>query len=163
MDETELKQQISDLRNEYTESIPVRIDEINANLQILTGSPQNSDQLADLHRRCHTLKGSAATFGFNELSRQAGVMEQQIRVLQDTADADIVWELQLLISECEQLKLLSQDLPVTTPPKEQQLQHVTASQQRNGQFLIYLAEDDLHQAAELGADSQPCGLPDYHL
>lgn len=149
MDEAELKQQLNALRNEYTDSIPVRIDEINNCLNELAANAGEPALLDTLHRLCHTLKGSAATFGFHDLSHQAGVMEQQVRLLQSGGVHDTDWELQLLSNECQQLQLCCQDTLPASTPAQQPLQHLTAARQRNSRHLIYLAEDDLHQSAEL--------------
>ncbi|MGT0149834.1 Hpt domain-containing protein [Vibrio metschnikovii] len=45
----------------------------------MTSKPDDTAYLEQLHSTLHTLAGSAGTFGFNQLGRQARLFEQQVQ------------------------------------------------------------------------------------
>lgn len=73
MDEDDLFLQ---LQREYVDELPVRLDELHADLARV----QNSDPeaLTSLRTRFHRLAGSGGSYGFSEISRIAREMEQWI-------------------------------------------------------------------------------------
>ncbi|NOY66001.1 MAG: diguanylate cyclase [Gammaproteobacteria bacterium] len=63
------------LRNNYIDDYPERVLELNMSWRELSKDRTNEDILETFHRQAHSLKGSGATFGFNDISTLASQLD----------------------------------------------------------------------------------------
>lgn len=82
MDNDKLQQQLDAIRAQYTDILPERLANINSKWhQLLTAwTPSAAQELTNM---CHSLAGSATTFGFPEITRLSRQAEQ---LLSDTTE-----------------------------------------------------------------------------
>lgn len=109
MPESDLTQQLENLRQSYRDQLPERLRHIDAAwAEVRVGLAE--DTLRSLHRLVHKLAGSAACFGFAALGERATAAEMQLEeMLQGSRDCQAVEKLELL------LNALREALPPTRP------------------------------------------------
>ncbi len=76
-----LLQHLRDTAQQYAAGLPAKILEIKSIWQELLDQPWNNARFAELHRKLHTVAGSAGTFGFPEVGQGARVAEALIKVV----------------------------------------------------------------------------------
>ncbi len=142
------------LRDSYTAQLPAKIGEVRVLWEKLCSMPAPED-LKTLHRLVHGLTGSGATFGYAELSDAARVMEACLKEMQehnkslDTPCRDRVNAyLQAVESVALAERAKAQNL---TQPESR----VLPAEPENR--VIYLVEDDPHQAQDLSLQLQNFG------
>lgn len=87
-DPTSTLEKLRHIKQRFADSLPDRQDEIEASFQSLQGH-WSEEVLSTLHRHIHTLKGSAATFGFENISQQASYIEQNLGLFNDQKPAEL--------------------------------------------------------------------------
>ncbi|MDP2441399.1 PAS domain-containing protein [Rhodoferax sp.] len=137
---------LAELRQQYLDQLPVRLDALRFHYQQLSLSAWQPAQAEALHRLLHGLTGSAGTFGLQSLSDAARQLEIRLAALiqAGTAPDEAPW--QAIDSGLERLDRLARmrlrsDAPNLTPPAE--VPRFTRSP------LIHLVEDDPTQAEHL--------------
>lgn len=158
MEETELQQQITLLKQEYLSSIPDKVQLIVNLIDQTSTTPPESNLLEELHRLSHTLKGSASTFSYPDLARQAGEIENLVARITSALENNKPCSIEPLKESGLQLiqhsKQIQQDKEVSGLP----IQSLnTTSYPRNKLHRIYLIEDDPHQAAEIKSNLTRAG------
>jgi diguanylate cyclase (GGDEF)-like protein len=68
------------LKSEYKAQLPERISAIKSDWQLLNTTWQN-ERIVQLHRNVHSLIGTSGTFGFNDVSKMARTLEEQLKPL----------------------------------------------------------------------------------
>jgi HPt (histidine-containing phosphotransfer) domain-containing protein len=69
---------LASTREEFARRLPARIAEI--------ADWIGQDAWSDAVRAAHKLRGSASTYGFSEVGRVAGALEEELRAVKETAD-----------------------------------------------------------------------------
>jgi len=77
--ESEFAAELAKLRGAYLEHLPEELAGIAACASSLSGRESERPLLDELHHRLHKLAGSGSTFGLDDLSREARVLEKQAR------------------------------------------------------------------------------------
>jgi hypothetical protein len=83
---------MAELVREFTAALPLTVGDLETMWE--------SGQHAELLRRVHQLKGSGGGYGFDDITRQAGVTEAALR----TSAPDAADELAALISLCRSVR-----------------------------------------------------------
>lgn len=151
------------LRGAFLEQLPQRLEE--ARLLLAELVPDSIDQvrLDDLYVLFHTLKGSGATFGFQQLSDVAKTAEHQVRAAMDAGTvvtSALVETLEVLLAELDALLRVavvqtdpdvapSFELPPSVSPSGESADR--------GQRLIYLCDDDPSFGAQLAGQLECFG------
>lgn len=79
------QEKLQQLRQEYTDLLPLRLKEIDMAWIAVRDNPDQGDTLRQMRAFVHTLAGSGATFGFAELSARASKLEGVIDdLIEDT-------------------------------------------------------------------------------
>ena len=68
------------LKSEYKAQLPEKIAAIQSDWQLLNTNWQN-ERMVQLHRNVHSLIGTSGTFGFNDVSKTARTLEEQLKPL----------------------------------------------------------------------------------
>ncbi|HOY21612.1 MAG TPA: diguanylate cyclase [Cellvibrio sp.] len=68
------------LKSEYKAQLPEKIAAIKSDWQLLNSTWQN-ERIVQLHRNVHSLIGTSGTFGFNDVSKTARTLEEQLKPL----------------------------------------------------------------------------------
>ncbi len=77
--EAEFAAELAKLRGAYLDHLPDELAGIAAGASSLSGRESERPLLDELHHRLHKLAGSGGTFGLDDLSREARVLEKQAR------------------------------------------------------------------------------------
>ncbi|EEX35660.1 two-component response regulator [Vibrio metschnikovii] len=67
------------LKLAYSKRLDSELEQLRFLAKQITSKPNDTAYLEQLHSTLHTLAGSAGTFGFNQLGRQARLFEQQVQ------------------------------------------------------------------------------------
>jgi diguanylate cyclase (GGDEF)-like protein len=78
----DINDKLQALYREYTKNLPTKINDIMVHWQALKDN-WNEDGLHDFHREIHSLCGSAAIYGYSELSQAARDLEVCLRTLDE--------------------------------------------------------------------------------
>ena len=65
---TGFQQRLQALHDKYHKQLPEKLAEIHRSWDAWQADPENPERLEEFYRLIHTLKGTAATFGFNTQS-----------------------------------------------------------------------------------------------
>jgi HPt (histidine-containing phosphotransfer) domain-containing protein len=76
----ELEARLAELQVIFHQQLPGKVDELQAVWRALS-EQWTTDNLSQLHRMCHSLAGSAGTFGAHEISQQARTLEHRLKQL----------------------------------------------------------------------------------
>lgn len=91
-EEDKFQARLALLQRNFVANLSNRLIEIQAGFQRWLLKGEDAD-LATIHRLVHNLSGAGATYGLPELSREARVLEQEIKTLESTkatpAQADV--------------------------------------------------------------------------
>lgn len=135
---TDVQARLKALSDAFQQRLPELRTEL-ADLWRRFNETRHRDNLADLHLKVHSLKGSSGTFGFHAISAAARQFEQSIRRLLDAAGEDTCWEpgqLDRLSGDYARLNavlkadavasesIAEDDLNALTPAREQALNRV---------------------------------------
>jgi diguanylate cyclase (GGDEF)-like protein len=151
-----INEKLQALYKEYSKNLPAKIDTIVANWSKLSEHWQ-PELLHDFHREIHSLCGSAAIYGYGELSQAARELETFLKTL-DEAQAsqtpNIVTEISALVNKIVQ-KATPQPVekaPVLPPLVESS--PLTAVQDTK---LVYLIENDAKFSAQITKELADAG------
>ena len=84
-DDHVVEDQLAQLRLGYTRRLPSRIQELSKTVDLVTGGVAGGD-LGELRRLAHKLAGSAAIYGFPDVTRLSREIEAWVSVYLDTGD-----------------------------------------------------------------------------
>ncbi len=157
-----LKSKLERLRRGFFKEIPQRLEDIFKSFNQLKDCPDNPDFAGDLHRKIHNIKGTAASFGLNDLSLIATQLEPMLKYLIEKNNssnklsinelADTIEEIHQLILQLRQetKKAVESDKPFLDlfPAFELPKASNEVEQQKHKKPLIYICDDDqslLHQ------------------
>ncbi|MDH5181475.1 MAG: response regulator [Gammaproteobacteria bacterium] len=140
----EIEQRIAKLRESYLAELPGKLAALNQHWTKLKTSP-NDAHISTLHHAVHSLAGSGATFGIEQVSILARSIEQNLKFILDEkrlpTDAEVtsMEELfsQLLNVTGREQAPVTEDFGGITPVLEQQ--------------LIYIVDDNDHEVEMLSA------------
>lgn len=68
-------------RNNYARALPGRVEDMERRWRALASGIRCDGDAEELGRAAHALRGSGSTFGFPEISRNAGLVEQLLQGL----------------------------------------------------------------------------------
>ena len=143
----EIEQRIKKLQQDYFKSLPAKIESISELRHQADQENWQGEHTRSLHHACHSLGGSGATFGANEISELALAIENTVVSFLDETRPPTEDEIKSIDGLIEQLKqqLVNVvdvqtwfDLPRVDPEKE------------TGK-LIYIIEDELPVAEKLAS------------
>ena len=97
-----LKQQLQELKASYQQELPARLSEIKELWQTITTS-WSRQSLTTLSTCLHRISGSAATFGYPELSTCAAKAEQLLKPYDKAENSPDSSQLQILTSALQQV------------------------------------------------------------
>ncbi|NCA69816.1 MAG: diguanylate cyclase [Sphingobacteriia bacterium] len=145
------------LRAAFIEQLPQRLKEAHQRFAALAPDTIDQARLEDLYIHFHTLKGSCATFGFEQIGDVARTAEERVREAMDAGGAvtsALIETLAGLLAKLDALVLAAgaQTDPDITPsfelpPDVSPPQESTSRSDR----LIYLCDDDPDFGAQLAA------------
>jgi len=78
-DGPDIQARLQALREAYAEQLPDKLAEVVQQWAEMQTRPWNPEQAVVLHRRLHTLAGSAPTFGFPEIGQRARQAERLLK------------------------------------------------------------------------------------
>lgn len=147
IDKQKIERQLQELKDEFASGLDGRIEEIKSLLHQLLQTPESEATLTELHLKVHSLTGSAATFGFNDLTGEIRNLENELyRYIKEslTPDANTV---HTLIDQAEALQQHAANLieQQNYSSKKSFVPHILTATKR----LIYVVEDDSIQGKEI--------------
>ncbi len=154
-DAAAIQARLQALCESYAAQLPATIREIRRQCEKLRDTP-TTDDLKILYRLVHGLTGSGATFGYADLSAAARAMEHCLKDLQDRGsvpDAPYCDRIETYLQIIESASIKAHDSSRPNLSAEQRIQQSTDMENR----LIYLVEDDPHQAQDLSLQIQHFG------
>ncbi len=107
------RKRIEKLRGLFIEQLPQRFEKINQARLSLQNNPDEKEALTNLHRAVHSLKGTGLSFGFKELGKTAGKIEDLLSLCLTGTTAESVLELIPRIDDL--LRELKQNITAITP------------------------------------------------
>ncbi len=140
------------LRVSYAEQLPHKYAQIAEAWKALQSKPEERATLAVMHRIAHSLTGSGATFGFDDISTAARLLERQLKELLE-AEPTLVAQAQgpienaMLVLQRAIRNAHSVVLPSTTG--NSLLQVHARPLPSNGERTVFIVEDDAHFAQEV--------------
>lgn len=145
----DIQAQLQALYESYAEKLPEKLKEINQYWQIIMSEDDDSiDNMKTLHRLVHSLAGSGATFGFEELSQRARYIEQ---ILNDWLQAKLTPArkkregVSILLDQLSEFIVVPQSEELTSASK---LQMSSSIDEASG-ALVYLLGNDAVIAEEV--------------
>jgi len=145
-DELPYAEQLTLLQQEYCSELPDRLQEIEDAWSSYQSSGWEQVELKQLHFYIHRIVGSAATFGFSQLSESTQSIEQTL-IKQIQPRTIPTKELQQKLSE--QISLLQQQAKPNSVDVELNSLIKKTEKKDSEQPLIYLLEDDQSLAKKL--------------
>ena len=148
-----IKDKLDNLRKAYAAQLPEKISRIEKDWLALQGDPDNAEGTRALHRAVHKLNGSAASFGFKEVSSAARELEAELKsvvekgcLAQDLLDVPVAMHIEKMRSACSGTsgkgKEGANDMKVLCEDTEKQ--PLDESGQNNQERkIVFLVEDDL--------------------
>ena len=102
-----IKDKLTNLRKAYAAQLPEKISRIEKDWVALQADPDNTEGTRALLRAVHTLNGSAASFGFKEVSTAAGELESELKTVvekgclaRDILDLPVAMQIEKMRSAC---------------------------------------------------------------
>jgi len=152
-----LKDRIKRLRRTYLEKLPETVNRIRALLVRLRTAPDEESIRDDLYRLFHNIKGSAASFGLDELSQGAAAGENVIRAWRETSPHARDATLNALEGCVTRLEMLSFRLHTDAPdllnsfesPPFEIAPPGCGCDDGNVCYRVYICDDEEEQAQQL--------------
>ncbi|MBF0220014.1 MAG: diguanylate cyclase [Gammaproteobacteria bacterium] len=154
-----ISERMQKLRNSFTASIATRMVHTRALIDSLQLEPPPSEAeeltaLNQLHHAFHSIKGNAASFGFDEMSDQARIAEAMIIARLETASALDDFNIELLYSICDFIEfspIATAHVPQLTSPlmrmnEKSPQEKPPHTEQRK---LVYLCDDEIEIISDL--------------
>lgn len=145
-----IKEKLNKLREAYAAQLPEKISRIEKDWVALQGHPENAEGTRALLLAVHTLNGSAASFGFKEVSSAARELESELKTVvekgclaRDILELPAAMYIEKMRSACSaKADAEAQDMTVIYGEAETQplAQDGEDSRERKTVFLV---EDDL--------------------
>ncbi len=161
-----LSDKIAGLRRAFIEQLPGRMAEARRLFDMLCADPGVGEAADSLHRYLHNTKGTAASFGFLELSALSGKGEAVTKAMMEKSGSLSGESLQQL-SEClSGLERMLEQLPLqagnTLGQREQKVvfelpSTENAEDETSNERLIYICDDETLMAEQLSAQLQCFG------
>ena len=120
----ELQDRLAELQEIFHQQLPGKIDELQTVWQQLN-THWTAEGLSQLHSLCHSLAGSAGTFGAHEISQQARTLEQRLKLLASEAGAPSATTQPPL---AQQIEMPSQYAEQWTPKRQPPAAHAIAQE-----------------------------------
>jgi len=139
MEQLSYEEQLAQLQSEYVAELPGRMLEIEGAWQSYGSDGSDANALEQLHFHIHRLAGSAATFGFSQLSDYARSIELQLKPVIASGELPTKRQRRELAEQISLLLESSSDSGIEMPPRIAVHKPSTAE---SGHPLIYLLEDD---------------------
>lgn len=161
-----LSDKIASLRASFIEQLPARMAEAHLLFERLRAESGAGEAARSLHRYLHNTKGSAASFGFHELSALSGQAEEIAKAMLEKTGAltDEHWR---RLGEClvdmeqilEQSLLQKNNAPGATgqPPSFEMPSTKNAEDPLSNERLVYICDDETLTAEQLAAQLQCFG------
>lgn len=132
------------LKEGFAKKIPAKIEEIDLGWERLQSAPEDKEIFDNLHRQAHTLAGTAATYGFEEIGQLSKEIESMLQGV-FTADHDVwteksVHDLQRLI---DNLKEGEKRIEKSVSHAEPEPEEMPSESGEITHRLIYLVDDDV--------------------
>ncbi|PJA31212.1 MAG: diguanylate cyclase [Zetaproteobacteria bacterium CG_4_9_14_3_um_filter_53_7] len=140
------------LKESFGNKIPAKIEAIRQSWEKLTATPADSETFKLLHRQTHTLSGTAATYGFDEVGRLAKALE--ITLQDELTEEPSQWssaaidKFETLLTRLEQpdqessVEKESDMTSLQKPVQETVTAATEETESRSASKLIYLVDDD---------------------
>ena len=145
-DELSYAEQLALLQQEYCSELPDRLQEIEDAWSSYQSSGWEQEGLKQLHYYIHRIVGSAATFGFLQLSESTRSIEQ---ILKKQVQPGTIPTKELQQKLSKQVSLLQQQAKKNTVDVELNSFIQKTAKNDSEQPLIYLLEDDQSYAKKL--------------
>lgn len=81
MTSCELESKLAEIKQAYQSELPAKATDLKAVWKGIVGESWGADRLQELYRLAHSLAGSGATFGFEDISLRARALELELRDL----------------------------------------------------------------------------------
>jgi len=78
-----LREKMAELRGHFLDRLPQNLADARRFAGILTAAPSDVAALDELFRACHSIKGTARSFGLAQIGEQAAIAEQALTVLRE--------------------------------------------------------------------------------
>lgn len=148
------------IREAYLKQIPSQLEAIRKAYHNFVAFPSEGDELENLHRRLHTLKGSSASFGLSRLSVAADAAEILLKeAMQVRGEPASSWHSQW--KDCfSRIEQEVSQLDPATYVDVRAVELVVAGEQsrEREQKLVYLCEDDSFQRLTLSTQIECFGF-----
>ena len=139
------EEKISDLRDEYVQSLSMRFAEMNNAYADILETTVQTDMLQNLEVLSHTLCGSAGTFGFGDIANYCKKIEELCKLLKsDSGNTNLMNEISKSFSQLEEA-ILSPKITDQTVL----LEFTPGNGPQQIDKLIYLLDDDEHFSCDL--------------
>ncbi len=76
-----LRERVEAVRRDFAATLPGRVEELHGLWVQVRAGECASDVINELHRQAHTLKGSAPSFGYDDVGRLAGLVDAVAQAL----------------------------------------------------------------------------------
>lgn len=140
-------EKLQQLQNKYTAELPAKIQLLQNYWQQLQAS-YDDDVLREFSRGAHNLAGSAGTFGFSELSKQARILEKTLNTLKSNAIFDDAIKDKISSALIDIHTVATSGSDFTYSP--QGATHSEDVSLKVRDRLVYVVEDDPAIAEEIG-------------
>lgn len=149
MDDTrreELAERLARLRSDYLGRLPNELASLKSLAESLIGGQQDRDALEAMHYRLHKLAGTGGSFGLNELSSAARVLDQRVERWKDgDLEAVSAADRTQLVEDVDALEVAAAETDPGPPgPTLPQKEEAPGEKIR-----IWLVEDDAHVGRQL--------------
>ena len=106
----DIQSKLAHLQHNYARQLPAKVQVIEQAWQTLIDAPEPGP-LQDMIRLCHTLAGSGASYGFEQVTRVCRAIEQQLRDIEKQARAPDSAEQAQIQQQLQQLQRLAEQGP----------------------------------------------------
>lgn len=149
-----LQEQLQVLHNSYAARLPEKIGQIEETWEALVTGECNGEGLKALHRMVHSLAGSGPTFGFAAVGEAARTLEIFLKSIlkNGTAPAEVHrTQIAELLTDLQQASLKPDQSPYNKlAAKTHSARNSKVSAKEDEEHLVFLLENDVTQARELG-------------
>jgi diguanylate cyclase (GGDEF)-like protein len=144
--------QLAVLRESYVQQLPEKLQQIQSTWTSLLEDQSNRETLRTLHRMAHSLTGSGATFGLDEVSAKARVLERKLKTLVESSDAPVAAAKKVVESAMDALQLAVARAGTAAGASPVEVVAQTTSARKTApadERLVFIVEDELLAAQEI--------------
>ncbi|MFW5489430.1 MAG: diguanylate cyclase [Desulfovibrio sp.] len=140
----QFRQELEELKKKYSIELPSKVQDIENGWKTYLEEP-NAENITVLHRLVHTIKGSSATFGFDEVSKAAATLETLLKPWvksESLPGEELVPEFQGLLKTLyiRARNVSLEDASVVAEPQPKPDEHELERRRKTQKPLIYLYE-----------------------